>query len=46
MGVPVIIGKDGVKKIVEVKPNDVEEAKFAENIAIVCEVSKVLTGVL
>ena len=46
VGVPVIIGRDGVEKIVEVKLNDAEKAKFAESTAAVREVNKALAGVL
>ena len=44
VGVPVIIGRDGVERIVEVKLN--EKAKFAESTAAVREVNKALEGVL
>ena len=33
IGVPVILGKDGCEKIVEVKFSDAEKAKFAESVA-------------
>ncbi|GJH40556.1 malate dehydrogenase [Capnocytophaga sp. HP1101] len=46
VGVPVIIGKDGVEKIVEVKLNDAEKAKFAESTEAVREVNKALASVL
>ena len=46
VGVPVIIGRDGVEKIVEVKLNDAEKAKFAENTEAVREVNKALASVL
>ena len=46
VGVPVIVGRDGVEKIVEVKLNDAEKAKFAESTAAVREVNKALAGVL
>ena len=46
VGVPVIIGRDGVEKIVEVKLNDAEEAKFAESTEAVREVNKALASVL
>jgi len=46
VGVPVIIGKNGVEKIVEVKLNDVEKAKFAESTGAVREVNKALASVL
>lgn len=46
VGVPVIIGKNGVEKIVEVKLNDVEKAKFAESTEAVREVNKALASVL
>ena len=45
VGVPVIVGRDGVEKIVEVKLNDAEKAKFAESTAAVREVNKALAGV-
>ena len=46
VGVPVIIGRDGVEKIVEVKLNDAEKAKFAESTGAVREVNKALASVL
>ena len=46
VGVPVIIGKNGVEKIVEVKLNDAEKAKFAESTGAVREVNKALANVL
>ena len=46
VGVPVIIGKDGIEKIVEVKLNDAEKAKFAESTEAVREVNKALAGVI
>ena len=46
VGVPVIIGRDGIEKIVEVKLNDAEKAKFEESTATVREVNKALAGVL
>ena len=46
VGVPVIIGKDGIEKIVEVKLNDAEKAKFAESTQAVREVNKALAGVI
>ena len=46
VGVPVIIGRDGVEKIVEVKLNDAEKAKFAESTEAVREVNKALASVL
>ena len=46
VGVPVIIGKDGIEKIVEVKLNDAEKAKFAESTQAVREVNKALEGVI
>ncbi len=46
VGVPVIIGRDGVEKIVEVKLNDSEKAKFAESTTAVREVNKALSNVL
>ena len=46
VGVPVIIGKNGIEKIVEVKLNDAEKAKFAESTGAVREVNKALASVL
>lgn len=46
LGVPIIIGKDGVEKIVEVKLNDAEKAKFNESAAAVKEVNKDLQNIL
>ena len=46
VGVPVIIGKDGVEKIVEIALNDAEEAKFSESTQAVREVNKALDGVI
>ena len=46
VGVPVIIGKNGVEKIVEVKLNDAEKAKFTESTGAVREVNKALASVL
>ncbi|VDG82774.1 malate dehydrogenase [Capnocytophaga ochracea] len=46
VGVPVIIGKNGIEKIVEVKLNDAEKAKFAESTEAVREVNKALASVL
>jgi len=46
VGVPVIIGKDGIEKIVEVKLNDAEKGKFAESTQAVREVNKALEGVI
>ena len=46
VGVPVIIGKNGVEKIVEVKLNDAEKAKFTESTGAVREVNKALAKVL
>lgn len=46
VGIPVIIGKNGVEKIVEVKLNDAEKAKFAESTGAVREVNKALASVL
>ena len=46
VGVPVIIGKNGVEKIVEVKLNDAEKAKFTESTGAVREVNKALANVL
>ena len=46
VGVPVIIGKNGVEKIVEVKLDEAEKAKFAESTGAVREVNKALASVL
>ena len=46
VGVPVIIGRDGVERIVEVKLNEAEKAKFNESTQAVREVNKALGGVL
>ncbi|AVM49285.1 malate dehydrogenase [Capnocytophaga sp. oral taxon 878] len=46
VGVPVIIGKNGIEKIVEVKLTDAEKAKFAESTEAVREVNKALAGVI
>ncbi len=46
LGVPVIIGKNGIEKIVEIKLNDAEKAKFQESAAAVKEVNKDLSSVL
>lgn len=46
VGVPVIIGRDGVEHIVEVKLNEAEKAKFNESTQAVREVNKALEGVL
>jgi len=46
VGVPVIIGKDGVEKIVEIALNEAEKAKFSESTQAVREVNKALDGVI
>ena len=46
VGVPVIIGKDGVEKIVEIALDDAEKAKFSESTQAVREVNKALDGVI
>ncbi len=46
VGVPVIIGRDGVERIVEEKLNEAEKAKFNESTQAVREVNKALEGVL
>ena len=46
VGVPVIIGRDGVERIVEVKLNEAEKAKFNESTQAVREINKALEGVL
>ena len=42
MGVPVIIGRNGIEKIVELELNDAEKAKFAESAAAVRNVNSTL----
>ena len=46
VGVPVVIGKDGVEKIVEIALNDAEKAKFSESTQAVREVNKALDGMI
>lgn len=46
VGVPVIIGKDGVEKIVEIELNEAEKAKFNESTQAVREVNKALEGII
>lgn len=46
VGVPVIIGKDGVEKIVEIELNETEKAKFNESTQAVREVNKALEGII
>ena len=46
VGVPVIIGRDGVERIIELKLNEAEKAKFNESTQAVREVNKALEGVL
>ena len=46
VGVPVIIGKDGVEKIVEIEFNEAEKAKFNESTQAVREVNKALEGII
>ena len=46
VGVPVIIGKDGVEKIVEIELNEAEKAKFNESTQAVHEVNKALEGII
>jgi malate dehydrogenase len=46
LGVPVIVGKNGVEKIVEITLNDAEKAKFATSAAAVKEVNGDLKNVL
>lgn len=46
LGVPCIVGKNGIEKIVEINLNDAEKAKFAESAAAVREVNKDLSSVL
>ena len=42
MGVPVIIGRNGIEKIVELDLNDAEKAKFAESAEAVRKVNSTL----
>lgn len=46
LGVPTIIGKDGVEQIVEIKLNDAEKAKVKQSADAVREVNKDLNSVL
>ena len=46
VGLPVIIGKDGVEKIVEIELNEAEKAKFNESTQAVREVNKALEGII
>ena len=46
VGVPVIIGKDGVEKIIEIELNEAEKAKFNESTQAVREVNKALEGII
>ena len=46
VGVPVIISKDGVEKIVEIELNEAEKAKFNESTQAVREVNKALEGII
>ena len=46
VGVPVLIGKDGVEKIVEIELNEAEKAKFNESTQAVREVNKALEGII
>ena len=46
VGVPVIICKDGVEKIVEIELNEAEKAKFNESTQAVREVNKALEGII
>ena len=46
VGVPVIIGKDGVEKIVEIELNEAEKAKFNESTQAVREVNKALEVII
>ena len=41
-----IIGKDGVEKIVEIELNEAEKAKFNESTQAVREVNKALEGII
>jgi len=46
LGVPAIIGANGVEKIIEISLTDAEKAKFAASAAAVKEVNKDLAGVI
>ena len=46
IGVPVILGKDGVEKIVEVEFSAAEKAKFAESVAAAREVNSKISEAL
>ncbi|MBQ3444127.1 MAG: malate dehydrogenase, partial [Selenomonadaceae bacterium] len=46
IGVPVILGKNGIEKIVEVEFSDAEKAKFAESVAAAREVNSKIAGAL
>lgn len=46
IGVPVIIGRNGIEKIVEIELNDTEKAKLQESAKAVQEVNKDLSSVL
>ena len=46
VGVPVIIGKDGVEKIVEIELNEAEKPKFNASTRAVREVNKALEGII
>ena len=46
VGSRVIIGKDGVEKIVEIALNDADKAKFNESTQAVREVNKALDGII
>ena len=46
LGAPVILGRNGVEKIVEIELNDAEKTKFAESAAAVRNVNATLDGVL
>ena len=46
IGVPVILGKNGIEKIVEVEFSEAEKAKFAESVAAAREVNSKIAGAL
>ncbi|GIZ15433.1 malate dehydrogenase [Capnocytophaga catalasegens] len=46
LGVPVLVGKNGIEQIVTIDLNDAEKAKFKENAEAVREVNKALDSVI
>lgn len=46
LGVPVLVGKNGIEQIVNIDLNEAEKAKFKENAEAVREVNKALESVL